>query len=141
MTEHSDVVDRADSLMRRRRSFVASVSGKTEPISAPPPPISDDEDLPVLTEVVSAEAIIPETQPEPYDEEALLAIVAADLVRCLLYTSDAADERSSVDLGGRRIIKKKTNTKKKHNKKKKKKINHQLLMATDTNSLILMCTP
>ena len=31
---------------------------------------------------------------------------------CLLYTSDAADERSSVDLGGRRIIKNKT--KKKH---------------------------
>ena len=26
---------------------------------------------------------------------------------CLLYTSDAADERSSVDLGGRRFIKKK----------------------------------
>ena len=26
---------------------------------------------------------------------------------CLLYTSDAADERPSVDLGGRRIIKKK----------------------------------
>ena len=33
-----------------------------------------------------------------------------NLIRCLLYTSDAADERSSVDLGGRRIIKKKTNT-------------------------------
>ena len=30
-----------------------------------------------------------------------------DDCRCLLYTSDAADERSSVDLGGRRIIKKK----------------------------------
>ena len=30
--------------------------------------------------------------------------------RCLLYTSDAADERSSVDLGGRRIIKKKKTT-------------------------------
>ena len=28
-------------------------------------------------------------------------------LHCLLYTSDAADERSSVDLGGRRIIKKK----------------------------------
>ena len=28
---------------------------------------------------------------------------------CLLYTSDAADERSSVDLGGRRIIKTKIN--------------------------------
>ena len=31
------------------------------------------------------------------------------LYLCLLYTSDAADERSSVDLGGRRIIKKKKN--------------------------------
>ena len=33
------------------------------------------------------------------------------LTACLLYTSDAADERSSVDLGGRRIIKKKTKRK------------------------------
>src|SRR5678815_1476764 len=35
-------------------------------------------------------------------------VVMADKVyrNCLLYTSDAADERSSVDLGGRRIIKK-----------------------------------
>src|SRR5674536_405653 len=30
---------------------------------------------------------------------------------CLLYTSDAADEEDSVDLGGRRIIKKKKNRK------------------------------
>ena len=37
--------------------------------------------------------------------------------RCLLYTSDAADERSSVDLGGRRII-------------KKKKIKHVLIYRT-----------
>src|SRR5678816_1375691 len=29
-------------------------------------------------------------------------------IPCLLYTSDAADEQSSVNLGGRRIIKKKT---------------------------------
>ena len=45
-----------------------------------------------------------------YDElfEAKDADVAAQSDRCLLYTSDAADERSSVDLGGRRIIKKKT---------------------------------
>ena len=27
---------------------------------------------------------------------------------CLLYTSDAADEEDSVDIGGRRIIKQKT---------------------------------
>ena len=34
--------------------------------------------------------------------------LVARLIACLLYTSDAADERSSVDLGGRRIIKKTT---------------------------------
>ncbi len=28
-------------------------------------------------------------------------------IRCILYTSDAADEEDSVDLGGRRLIKKK----------------------------------
>ena len=38
----------------------------------------------------------------------LLTLVLASLSgACLLYTSDAADERSRVDLGGRRIIKKK----------------------------------
>ena len=35
--------------------------------------------------------------------------VLAPHLGCLLYTSDAADERSSVDLGGRRIIKKQNN--------------------------------
>ena len=39
---------------------------------------------------------------------------------CLLYTSDAADERSRVDLGGRRIIKKK----KKYKKKRKRGDEH-----------------
>src|SRR5678815_3458367 len=37
----------------------------------------------------------------------LVGLVIAHVYFCLLYTSDAADERSSVDLGGRRIIKKK----------------------------------
>ena len=44
-------------------------------------------------------------------KEALRALIIHELGQsyaCLLYTSDAADERSSVDLGGRRIIKKKT---------------------------------
>ena len=37
----------------------------------------------------------------------LVVVVNADPSSvCLLYTSDAADERSSVDLGGRRIINK-----------------------------------
>src|SRR5678815_620835 len=38
---------------------------------------------------------------------AVIANQRAQRQTCLLYTSDAADERSSVDLGGRRIIKKK----------------------------------
>mgnify|MGYP003381651143 CR=1 FL=1 len=38
-----------------------------------------------------------------------VVLEAAQRAHCLLYTSDAADERSSVDLGGRRIIKKKNN--------------------------------
>ena len=44
-----------------------------------------------------------------------------DNERCLLYTSDAADERSSVDLGGRRIIK----TTKKTEKKKLASVNNK----------------
>ena len=38
---------------------------------------------------------------------------------CLLYTSDAADEEDSVDLGGRR------NLKKKKNNKRRKKMNNR----------------
>ena len=41
---------------------------------------------------------------------------------CLLYTSEAADERSSVDFGGRRFIKKKKEKKREERNKKKKEI-------------------
>ena len=51
--------------------------------------------------------IIPETQGGMF----LSATFSKRPNTCLLYTSDAADERSSVDLGGRRIIKKKKKTK------------------------------
>ena len=47
---------------------------------------------------------------QPEDLKTAITYQAATSTRfggCLLYTSDAADERSSVDLGGRRIIKKK----------------------------------
>ena len=40
-------------------------------------------------------------------EKASAALEKAEAKRCLLYTSDAAAERSSVDIGGRRYIKKK----------------------------------
>ena len=50
---------------------------------------------------------------EYFQENIVREVVCEFLVSrhtdCLLYTSDAADERSSVDLGGRRIIKKKKN--------------------------------
>eukprot|EP00658_Telonema_sp_P-2_P045037 TRINITY_DN32942_c0_g1_i1.p1 TRINITY_DN32942_c0_g1~~TRINITY_DN32942_c0_g1_i1.p1 ORF type:complete len:142 (+),score=60.69 TRINITY_DN32942_c0_g1_i1:15-440(+) len=39
--------------------------------------------------------------------ESLKAKIEDKIYVCLLYTSDAADEEDSVDLGGRRIIKKK----------------------------------
>ena len=45
----------------------------------------------------------------------------SEIYICLLYTSDAADEEDSVDLGGRRIIKKNKKTRKKNKKKKKNK--------------------
>ena len=38
---------------------------------------------------------------------AIIFFLDLRLKRCLLYTSDAADDGESVDLGGRRIIKKK----------------------------------
>mgnify|MGYP003381502865 CR=1 FL=1 len=44
---------------------------------------------------------------------------------CLLYTSDAADERSSVDLGGRRIIKKKKN-RSKETYKRRRDVTHKI---------------
>ena len=53
-----------------------------------------------------------------YGKEAIIAMEAEAALNkftlCLLYTSDAADERSSVDLGGRRIIKKQQNNKSRH---------------------------
>ena len=45
--------------------------------------------------------------PEPKSARLTAWVNIASPSTCLLYTSDAADERSSVDLGGRRIIKKK----------------------------------
>ena len=60
------------------------------------------------------------------DSRSLIANLSAEQIKeslfdiCLLYTSDAADERSSVDLGGRGIIKKKKRvTRKNHDQKRK----------------------
>ena len=47
------------------------------------------------------------TEPQTGEKNGIRYHLEKQLGYCLLYTSDAADERSSVDLGGRRIIKKK----------------------------------
>ena len=49
---------------------------------------------------------VKELTKKPFGVNIMLMSPHADEV-CLLYTSDAADEEDSVDLGGRRIIKKK----------------------------------
>eukprot|EP00656_Telonema_subtile_P010504 TRINITY_DN15075_c0_g2_i1.p1 TRINITY_DN15075_c0_g2~~TRINITY_DN15075_c0_g2_i1.p1 ORF type:complete len:110 (+),score=12.68 TRINITY_DN15075_c0_g2_i1:42-371(+) len=46
-------------------------------------------------------------------QEITLIVRQTLLIHCLLYTSDAADEEDSVDLGGRRLMKKKKYTEKK----------------------------
>ena len=66
-------------------------------------------------------------------EHAVTIIAAVDAARgdlCLLYTSDAADERTSVDLGGSRIIKKTTCT---ATGKKRVKVNYQ--HSTDSSNV------
>mgnify|MGYP003380412710 CR=1 FL=1 len=54
-----------------------------------------------------------------YEEQEIFVQTVKEFLfgSCLLYTSDAADERSSVDLGGRRIIKKKQYKKKERKKR------------------------
>lgn len=90
MAENPDVVERADSLMRsganafggrRRRSFVAAQANvAVDPADTPRPNI-EDEDLPVLTDVVPAEPEpAPVTDHRDRDDERLLSIIAADLV-------------------------------------------------------------
>jgi hypothetical protein len=75
MDETSDLVERADSLMRsrgapfvgrRRRSFLAAPESAAA--AASPPPASEDDDIPVLTDVVPADAAVAEHAPERVDE-------------------------------------------------------------------------
>ena len=89
MAENNSSIERTDAVTRpegktvggrRRRSFVATAGDKTPP--GPPTPPEDEEDIPVLTEIVVAEPAPPEP-PAVRDDEALLAIIASDLVRSL----------------------------------------------------------
>jgi hypothetical protein len=113
-----DIVSRADSLMRRRRSFVATTTASAgEPLlSAEPMAIEVEEDIPVLTEEVLPETPLAAAPRERFDEtlaarlasefshtlerrlaaelpslvEASLAVLEADLRRGILDTADSA---------------------------------------------------
>ena len=99
MTDSSDVVDRADSFMRsdanpatadkprngrRRRSFLAAPRAGESDFPDAPPLADEDDDLPVLTEVVPLqrgtvhEAEPPTSPQEPDDDQ--IAIIAAGVV-------------------------------------------------------------
>ena len=88
MAENNALIERTDALIRpeasafggrRRRSFVASTVDKTPPT---PRAAEDDEDIPILTEIVPENVPAAEV-PTVHDEEALLEIIASDLVRNL----------------------------------------------------------
>ena len=95
MAEPSDVVDRADTLMRRRRSFVATLDRRPPPdettsaatdagidTTASALATTEDDDLPVLTEVVSAEAAFAEEQADRFDETRV-SLLAADMAHAI----------------------------------------------------------
>ena len=84
MADYSDVVERADSLMRRRRSFVATLATKPDAVNVPQL-VDEDDDLPVLTEVVLAdEAVpeIPEISPDRFDETQV-SLLASEIAHAI----------------------------------------------------------
>ena len=85
MAEVSNVVARADSLMRRRRTFVAARPRPLEiPCDLPSPPVQaiEDDDLPVLTEVVAADAAGFDEHSERFDEPQV-SLLASDIAHAI----------------------------------------------------------
>jgi len=90
MTEQSNVVDRADALMhpegsspggRRRRNFVATPISRAAPAAMAKVALEDD-DLPVLTEIVSAEAAVSEDRTDRFDETQV-TLLASDIAHAI----------------------------------------------------------
>jgi hypothetical protein len=61
MAHEDDVIDQADALMRRHRSFVARSAEPDTDAALPAEEVADDVDIPVLTEVVAADMAGPQT--------------------------------------------------------------------------------
>ena len=92
-------------------------------------PLSEEEKKGLLIKTISTRGDLDEFEQLNIEEAKVWLLktkLALDRI-CLLYTSDAADERSSVDLGGRRILQKKnTKQKKTKNTKKNKQVQLQI---------------
>ncbi len=100
MTDSSNVVDRVDSFMRpdgnpssgiprsgrRRRSFLASPRASEDDFPDTRPLAEEEDDLPVLTEIVPSQEdeqeLAPQTGPRELDEEEV-AHLAADIVEAV----------------------------------------------------------
>ena len=84
MAETSSVVVRADVLMRRRRSFVASKNETPPPESKVEAPVEEEstDDIPVLTEVVVAETGVTEEKAE-HPEDTQEHLLASDIARAI----------------------------------------------------------
>ena len=85
MAAPTDVVDRADTLMRRRRTFVAARPRPPEIASVPPNlalQVAEDDDLPVLTEVVAVDAAGFTEHSERFDETQV-SLLASDIAHAI----------------------------------------------------------
>lgn len=74
-----DVLRKADALMRRRRIFVAGGANDPDGAKGLAPEGSTDEDIPLLTEVVSPDAIPEAAMPSSVDVAALRRDLAAEV--------------------------------------------------------------
>src|SRR5665811_2170601 len=68
--------------------------------------------VPIYQAAMRRDAVVSMTTDDMFNTVRKHARDGVDFMTCLLYTSDAADDLTRVDLGGRRIIKKKTKRKK-----------------------------
>ena len=85
MAAPTDVVDRADTLMRRRRTFVAARPRPPEIASVPPNlalQVAEDDALPVLTEVVAVDAAGFTEHSERFDETQV-SLLASDIAHAI----------------------------------------------------------